>query len=119
MGVAARSLGSVASSFFSPQYVILQNFKVAVLYRTLQLVAVSITVLLLWVQDSWAEVERAEGVFNPWAETGTSAAAANTPDYRIGHPYCSNDAWSYAYASWFELDRPLCRALTTGEGTCT
>jgi len=77
--------------------------------------AVAVTVILLYVQDTWAEAERADGVFNPWAETGTSTNAANVSNYRAQHPYCSNDAWSYAYADWFMLDRPSCRALATGE----
>ena len=96
MGARSRllSLLSVAASFRAPQYVLLENWRIALGHRALQVAAVGVVVVLLSFQDSWAEQERPDGVFNPWAETGTSADAGNISDYRETHPYCANDAWS-------------------------
>ena len=89
---------------------------VAIFYRIMQALALSVALAQLYFNDGWAKALDTGGVVNVWDEQGTMLATTDDPNLWRSTSYCSNAANSYAFRE-YTMESPECEALLGAELT--
>ena len=89
---------------------------VAIFYRIMQALAISVALVQLYFNDGWAKALETGGIANAWDEQGTMLLSTDDPNLWRSMPYCSNASNSYVYRE-YALEKPECEALLGAELT--
>ena len=96
-------------TYKSAKYIKVDVPIVAVFYRVMQLVALAVACLQLYMNDGWAMSETPGGMSNAWDEAGTMLFSTDDPQLPGRVHYCSNANYSYASRT-YQLEAPMCEA---------